>query len=171
MKTNECKFVDRFPAWQKLVMRLLMIGFPAVALYAMFRHDALWAWIYLAFVVLGQLFLALPALCAHCPYPYKHNDCLLLPADMVRSLLTYRGPRLSKGEKAALTIALAGTVIMPQYWLFREPVLLILFWALLLPFLGFFQFYLCKRCRHTGCPANRIPGKGLPQADVTQNEC
>jgi hypothetical protein len=158
MNADACEFVDRFPVWQKMALRLLMIAFPLVGAIAVFRYDAVWGWIYVAFMVLGQVFLVLPALCAHCPYPYEHNDCLLLPAGLLRRLIKYRGPEITGGGKVALSIGMAGAVLIPQYWLFREPLLLILFWALLLPFLAFFQFYLCNHCRHTGCPANRVPG-------------
>ena len=157
MCANDCRFVDGFPVTHKIGMRLLMIVFPVVGAYAIFLHNTAWGWIYLGFVVLGQAILVLPNLCGHCPYPYEHNDCLLIPAGLVRRLIPYRGPEISKGGSFALAVAAAGPVLIPQVWLFREPLLLILFWASLLPFLAYFLLYLCKRCRHTGCPANRVP--------------
>ncbi|MCP4579566.1 MAG: hypothetical protein GY846_25120 [Deltaproteobacteria bacterium] len=78
-----------------------MILFPVVGAYAVFIHNALWGWIYLGSVVLGQAVLVFPNLCGHCPYPYEHNDCLLIPAELVRRLISYRGPEIGKGGLAA----------------------------------------------------------------------
>jgi hypothetical protein len=157
MCPNECRFLDGFPMMHKIVMRFLMIIFPAVGVYAIFLHNALWGWIYLGLLTLGQAILVLPNLCGHCPYPHEYDDCLLIPAGLLRRFIPYGGSEIGKGGRFALVLAAAGSVLIPQVWLFREPVLFILFWVTLIPFLAYFTLYLCKRCRHTGCPANRVP--------------
>ena len=149
------RFVDGFTTGQKVVLQAVFVAVLAVAVVAVFRHSTLWGWIYLGFVTVGQAVLVLPALCGHCPYPRRYDDCLLAPASLMRRVVPDRGPRLSGLDRAALFAGVAGLVGIPQYWLFQEPLLLFLFWALLLPFLGFFQLHLCRHCRHTGCPANR----------------
>ncbi|MCF8104414.1 MAG: hypothetical protein K9K64_02930 [Desulfohalobiaceae bacterium] len=154
MTAGAQRFVDGFPNWQKLSMRGLFIAVLAVGAVAVFRHSHVWGWIYLAVATLGQLVLIVPNLCAHCPYPYHYNDCLLAPAGLMRSIFSYRGPTISRRGRLTLAAGAAGLVLIPQYWLLQEPVLLIFFWVLLLPFLAFFRLYLCRRCRHTGCPAN-----------------
>jgi len=157
MCADDCRLVDKFPVTHKIVMRFLLIAFIAVGAYAVFLHNSAWGWIYVAVVVLGQAFLVLPNLCGHCPYPHEHNDCLLIPAGLVRKLIPYAGPEIGKGGVMAMAVGGAGSVLIPQFWLFREPMLLFLFWAALLAFLAYFMLYLCKRCRHTNCPANRVP--------------
>jgi hypothetical protein len=157
MSADDCRFIDGFPETHKIAMRFLMIAFITVGAYAVFLHNWVWGWIYVAVVVLGQALLVLPNLCGHCPYPHEHNDCLLMPAGLVRKLIPYGGPEIGKGGRLAMVMGGAGSVLIPQFWLFREPMLLFLFWAAFLPFLAYFMLYLCKRCRHTGCPANRVP--------------
>ena len=156
MCADDCPFVDKFPGTHKIAMRFLMIAFITVGAYAVFLHNWAWGWIYVAVVVLGQALLVLPNLCGHCPYPRERNDCLLLPAGLVRKLVPYGGPEIGKGGRLAMAVGGAGAVLIPQFWLFREPLLLLLFWAALLPLLAYFTLYLCKRCRHTGCPTNRV---------------
>ena len=147
-------FVDGFPIWQKLSMRGLFVAVLVVGAVAVFRHSQVFGWIYLVMATLGQLVLIMPNLCAHCPYPYQYNDCLLAPAGLMRTIFSYRGPLISPGGRLALAAGGAGLILIPQYWLFQEPLLLLVFWVLLLPFLAFFRLYLCRRCRHTGCPAH-----------------
>jgi len=158
MCARDGRFVDRFSMGQKIVLRLLLVAFCLVGLIAVFRHDALWGWIYLGVLTLGQAVLVVPNLCARCPYPYEYNDCLFVPAGLLRTLVPRRTSPMGPAGKGALLAGAGALVVIPQYALFQEPLLLILFWALLLPFLGFFPLYLCRHCRHTGCPANRTGG-------------
>jgi hypothetical protein len=156
MCANDCgELLDKFSPTQKIVLRLLLAAFIAVGAYAIFLHSAAWGWIYLGVAILGQAFFVLPSLCGHCPYPHKLGDCLFLPAGLLRRLVKYRGPKVTGQETALISITLLLVVGMPQMWLFAEPWLLILFWALLIPFVAYFPLHLCKRCRHTGCPSNR----------------
>ena len=156
MCAHNCpELVDGFSLLQKTLIRLLFAGFLAVGAYAIFLYSAAWGCIYLGVAILGQAVFVLPGLCGHCPYPHQLNDCLFLPAGIMRRLVKYRGPKITPSETAQIGITLLLVVGIPQVWLIREPWLLVLFWALLVPFLSYFPFYLCKRCRHAGCPANR----------------
>lgn len=156
MCADDCAgLLNKFSPAQKIVLRLVLAAFIAVGAYAIFLHSAAWGWIYLGVAILGQAFFVLPSLCGHCPYPFELNDCLFLPAGLLRRLVKYRGPKVSGGETALISITLLLIVGMPQVWLIAEPWLLVLFWALLIPFVAYFPLHLCKRCRHTGCPSNR----------------
>jgi len=157
MRALACiKLLDGFTLAQKIVLRLLLAAFLAVGACGVFLQSAPWGWAYLGVVVLTQFFMVLPALCGHCPYPRQHGDCLFMPAGLMRRLVKYRGPAISRGEVLLLGLALPAAMLLPQYWLSMNPPLFILFWVLVLAFLACFPFYLCKRCRHRGCPANRV---------------
>ena len=104
MCADDCRFVYEFPGTHKIAMRFLMIAFIVVGAYAVFLHNWAWGWIYVAVVVLGQAILVLPNLCAHCPYPHEHNDCLLIPAGVVRKLIPYRGPEIGRGGRLAMAV-------------------------------------------------------------------
>ncbi len=166
MCANKCfKLLDKFSLGQKIVLRFLLAAFIAVGAYAIFLHSAFWGWTYLGVAVLGQALFVLPALCSHCPYPHQLNDCLFLPAGLMRRLAKYRGPQISRSETALLVLTLLALVAMPQYWLIKQTTLLILFWALLLPFVAYFPFHLCKHCRHLGCPSNRVKQQPCQDTD------
>ncbi len=157
MQTTECtRLADGFSPTQKVLLRLLFAALLAVGIYAGFLQGAGWGWFYVGFVVVSQVVL-LRVLCGHCPYPHQYDDCLLLPVSLLRRLAPYRGPEISPAGKLAIGLALAGVVVVPQYWLVQRPVLLVMFWAACLPFVVYFPLRLCGRCRHTGCPANRVP--------------
>lgn len=159
MCANNCpQLAERFGLAEKIVLRVLMAAFMATGAYAIFLHSLAWGWIYLGVAVLGQAFFVLPSLCGHCPYPHNLNDCLLVPAGIMKRLVKYRGPKVTGSETALIGITLLLVVAIPQVWLIRHTGLLILFWAVLMPFVAYFPLNLCKRCRHTGCPANRIGG-------------
>jgi hypothetical protein len=154
---NNCtQLMDGFSLGQKILLRSLLAGFIAVGAYAIFLHSAPWGWIYLGVAILGQAFFVLPSLCGHCPYPNQYRDCLFLPSGIMRRLVGYRGPKVTGHETALISITLLLVVGMPQVWLIEHTGLLLLFWAILLPFVAYFPLSLCKRCRHTGCPANRV---------------
>ena len=157
MCASDCpQLSDGFSLGQKILLRAMLAGFIAVGAYAIFLYSVAWGWIYLGVTILGQAFFVLPSLCGHCPYPNQYDDCLFLPAGLMRSLVKYRGPKVTGGETALMTITLLLVVGMPQVWLIRETGLLILFWAIVVPFVAYFPLHLCKSCRHTGCPSNRV---------------
>lgn len=157
--TNQhCPLVDRFSLKEKFLMRTGWFGFMAVGFYGIHRQDPLWAFIYAGFGLLGFVLVVLPGLCAHCPYPSKHDTCLFLPPALVRKFYPYRGPNMSLTGKTATLAALAGMAIMPLFWLTQDVYLLSVFILIGLPVLAVFPFYYCRRCRHTGCPMNRVPG-------------
>lgn len=157
MCANDCpQLLDGFSLGQKTVLRAMLVGSIAVGAYTIFLYSTAWGWIYLGVAILGQAFFVLPSLCGHCPYPNQYDDCLFLPAGLMRSLVKYRGPKVTGSETALMGISLLLVVGIPQVWLIKETGLLILFWAIVVPLAAYFPFHLCKRCRHTGCPSNRV---------------
>lgn len=159
MCASNCpRLLDGFSLGQKIIIRLLFAGFIAVGAYAVFLHSTAWGWIYLGVATIGQAVFVLPSLCGHCPYLHHLNDCLFAPAGLMRRVVKYRGPKVSGSETAFICITLVLVAGIPQVWLIRHTNLLILFWAILVPFVAYFPLHLCKRCRHTGCPANRVGG-------------
>lgn len=163
MDSEACQLLDRFSLGHKVLLRLLFAGFLVVGGVAVFSQSVPWGWAYVAAVAVAQGLLVLPFLCRHCPYPSQHNDCLFLPAGIMRRLVGYGGPRISLGGKVLLLAGLIITLGFPQYWLASRPLLLALYWALALVFGAFFPLHLCRRCRHLGCPANRT-GRSIREA-------
>ena len=82
-------------------MRFLMIAFICFSNWT-------WGWIYVAVVVLGQAILVLPKALSLSP---ERNDCLLMPAGLLRKFVPYRGPEIGKEGRLAMVVGGAGSVV------------------------------------------------------------
>lgn len=161
--------ITRFPLWQKIIAWTGFFVPPVIGLYCIFRVSFFWAVVYGFLAALAFMGGVLPRLCAHCPYPYKHKDCLGLPAGLVPRLFKYKGASMTQSDKVVLLIALAALFLFPQYWLLRNTPLLIAYWAAAVPMLLMIPLHICPRCRHTGCPLNRAGGNCQPRAGSPPN--
>jgi Na+/proline symporter len=150
-----CTLIDRFSWKEKLLMRTGWFGFMAVGAYAIARQNPLWAWAYVALGVFGFTLVVLPNICARCPYPSQFSTCLFLPPGLMKRFYPYKETKMSLSGKIATLLAMAGMVIMPQFWLVHNLPLFALFWLIGLPVLTAFPFYYCSRCRNFSCPMNK----------------
>ncbi len=158
--TKTCTLIDRFSLTERIVMRLGWFGFMAVGAYGIYKQSPLWAGIYVACSALGFALVVLPGLCGHCPYPSKHGTCLFLPPGLINRFYPYKGPHMRKAVKGAVLVTMVGMVIMPNVWLVSDPPLLGLFWLLGVPTIAAFPMHYCRRCRHFGCPMNKVSASG-----------
>ncbi len=152
---NICTLHDSFSLKDKIFMRIGWYGFMAVGTYAIYKQNPLWAWAYIAYVIIGFALVVIPWLCAHCPYPYQFSTCLFMPAGFLRKFYAYRGPKPSLAGKTAACVIMVGTVVIPNFWLINDMPLITIFWLFGLPTLLAFPLHYCKHCRNSGCPANR----------------
>ena len=146
-----------FALWEKGLWRLCFYGFLVVGAAGVYAVSPLGGATYAALSLVGLFAVVLPSLCSHCPYPTRYRDCLFLPPGLVRALYPFRGPRMSRAEGFAFLGVTLALIAAPQLWLLARPAWLLAFWALALPVLVAFPLYYCRRCRHFGCPANRVP--------------
>lgn len=156
LSPHTCSMIDRFSLQERVLMRTAWAVFTALGAWGIYRHAPLWSLLYLIYVLAGFALVVLPGLCAHCPYPSKFSTCLFLPPGLVQRFYPYRGPTMSPFEKIAVSVTMAGMVLIPQIWLVREPVILVIFWLSAIPVIAAFPLYYCRRCRHQGCPMNRV---------------
>ena len=152
------RFLDGFATWEKMLWRADGLGLVVVALAGIHSVSPAGALGYALFAAVG-LVVGLPSLCSHCPYPTRHSDCLFLPPKLVARLLPYRGPKLTRLEALAVLGVTVGFFLLPQIWLIQRPLWLVPFWALALPMAVGFPVHYCRRCRHVGCPMNRVPSR------------
>lgn len=163
MSRNDPKLIERFSLLEKTLMRLGFYGLMVIGAYGIFIESTLWGFIYVAFVMIGLNLGLLYFLCRRCPYPYKHSDCLFVPFWVVKKQHTFCSAPMGLGDKIGFLSIMAGFVVIPQYWLFQNVGVLILFWIFCLPTIGRFVFYLCRRCQHIQCPLNRVNEKAKTQ--------
>jgi hypothetical protein len=155
-----CSLIDRFSLVERIVMRAGWLGFAAVGTYAIYQQAPFWAVFYVVYVLLTFVFIVMPGICAHCPYPSKYDTCLFLPPAFMNRFYPYKSPEIHPVAKAAVPVAMVGLVVIPHVWLFADWFLLLLFWLFGLPSLAALPFYYCKRCRNENCPLNKA-GSGV----------
>jgi hypothetical protein len=148
---------DGFTVWEKALWRFCFYGFILVGVVATYSISPVGALVYAVFSIVGLLVFVLPSLCSHCPYPTSYSDCLFLPPKLVKTFFPYRGARMTRREKLLFVGITLAIIALPHLWLLKNPVGLLLFWAFALPVVVMFPIYYCRRCRHFGCPMNRVP--------------
>lgn len=147
------KLVEKFSLFEKISIRVAFYGVIIIGALGIYLESILWGLIYTAFIITGTIVL-LYCLCAHCPYPYKFSDCLILPYEVIKKIYRYRSYPMSVLDKIVFILILGGLIIIPQYWLFKNQTLLIIFWIFCIPAFAIFPFYFCNRCQHSSCPFN-----------------
>lgn len=164
MLPKECKqhvgLIERFTLPQKILMRFGLYGFMVLGAYGIFLESTLWGLIYSVFVILGIEFGLSYFLCSHCPYPYKHSDCLFAPFWVFTKQYKFRPVPMSILDKTAFIVAMSGFVVIPQYWLSRNYAILILFWIFCLPTVASLPLFWCTRCKNNNCCFN-LAGRKL----------
>ena len=153
---NHGELIERFNLLEKILLRVGFYGFMLVGTYGIYSRSIVWGLIYTGFVIFGLKFGLLYFLCSHCPYPYKHSDCLFVPFSLIKKQYEFRSDAISVLDKIGFVAITAGFIVIPQYWLLENYTILILFWILCLPTLAIFPFYLCRRCLHFDCPFNSV---------------
>lgn len=153
---KDCTLIDRFSLLEKILMRTALYGFIIIGTYSIFSTSILWGVIYSAFVIFGAAVVASYLFCPHCPYPFKYETCLFFPAGIIKLFGRFRSEQMSIIEKVGAFGWFAGLIVIPQFWLFQNYILLIIFWVLALPLLVRVRTYICKRCRHFFCPLNAV---------------
>jgi hypothetical protein len=159
-QNQKVELIEKFPLFGKILMRIGFYGYIIIGAYSIFLVNTLWAFIYIGFILLGFTFGLLYCLCSHCPYPFKYSDCLFLPSGVVKKICKFRSEPMNILEKIGFIIVIIGSVAIPQYWLFKNYLILIIFWIFCLPTLAGLMCYLCKRCHHLSCPFNLSGKKG-----------
>jgi len=159
---KEAKIAERFTVKEKIVFSTLIYGFVLTAAYGIGLQSLPWAFGYLGFVFFALLVLAGYGMCSHCPYPYgEQPDCLAPPWGRIyRSIYKYRPGKFTLVDKILVFTYAIGTPLFPQFWLFKNVTVLVVFWILYLTFMGGFVFHICTRCKNLGCPFNRVPKNG-----------
>lgn len=153
---QKINLIEKFTLREKILMRTVFFGNILIGTYSIYLENIFAGLLYSAFIIFGLNFIVTYCLCSHCPYPYKHSDCLFVPFEWIKKLCEFRGDSMSSIDKFGFIATFAVIYLFPQYWLLKNYTLLILFWICLLPVLIVFPFYFCKRCKNFCCPFNLV---------------
>lgn len=146
-----------FTRTEKILMGIGFYGFVSIGVFGVFLESTIGGLVYVGFALVGILFLFGYGLCTHCPYIFEdYTDCLFPPWGTVyRTLYRFRGLTLSSLDKVLFLSMMIGIVVIPQYWLLKNPWVFGLFWLFCAPTAWGFIMYECRRCQHFSCPFNR----------------
>ena len=145
--------IEKFSLSEKIFIRIAFYGVIVIGAYGIYSENKMWGLLYMGFLFLGMLVL-LFGLCSHCPYPHKYSECLIIPPFIMKKISKYHPGPMSIVKKNASIVVLGGLIIIPQFWLVKNYMLLFIFWLFCIPAFGVFPFYFCKRCQHAECPFN-----------------
>ena len=119
-----------------------------VGLYGIFRYSVTAAGIYLIGSI-AVFLIFVYAFCAKCPI---RDTCTHVIQGMVTHLMPGRTPGAYSRSDLLGTLLFFGFVaLFPQYWLIRNPVLMLVFWILFIGNLVITHYGCCKGCGNKYC--------------------
>jgi hypothetical protein len=118
-----------------------------------FKNSLVFGITFIAFCAISALAI-LRLFCAKCPS--RDNCGHVLPGLVLKKL--FRNVKLAPYsflEIALLGICAGIVVIVPQYWVFKNMLLFIIYWAMMI-FAGIdIKFAVCTTCENGYCPSNK----------------
>lgn len=105
-------------------------------------------------LVLVLFFILIPRqVCRKCP---ARGDCgHVIMGKLSRRLAPYCADAMGLGDLLILIIFILPLVIVPQFWLIKYPVFMILFWVMMLVSAADILLFICPACGNMKCPLNK----------------
>lgn len=153
--TTSCTKVCTFGLGEKLFIRVAFYVAAIVGTYGIWLSSPSLALAYAAYVGIGYGLLMRYSVCARCPHVFVANDCLFMPAPLVKLIVAPRQGRLAVWEAGVAVCAVSGTVAIPLYWLADHTALLVTFLVLTGCYFVGLVGRICKKCQVEVCPLNR----------------
>jgi hypothetical protein len=137
------------------------------AFYAIFNRSTGW-FVFYFLLCLFSATLLYRYYCTHCPHYTREGrltKCMFFPG-MPKFFQPRPGP-LGFLDKTIVFIASAVVIILPLFWLFQQPGLLIIFILSLSVFWVTIRRNECVRCIYFDCPVNKVAQDLKPGEDVS----
>ena len=153
---QHCKGKLKFTRTEKVVAALPFNVCILIGAYGLYLTSWMLTAAYLAFAYIGVIVMMRYVMCPRCPHLLVGNDCLNLPAPLVKRLIdkSRSGP-LNAREKLLHRVVKYGMLVIPLYWLLPHLGLLIPFVALYFLGQATFALHLCKHCENEVCLQHR----------------
>lgn len=127
-----------------------------IAVYGLYLNNKSLGIGYLIGAYIGIVLLIRYTICPRCPHLHVANDCVNLPAPIMKKIVSpNRKGTLNIFEKSLFIIVLYGTFILPIYWLSSNIIILIAFIILYGGHLLSLRVHFCKNCANKSCIQNR----------------
>lgn len=154
---NNSRCFKTFSSRDKLLFQTGFYGFIIVGAFGISACVSVYAGAaYFAYSITGLFLGVLYFLCSHCPHVYTYNDCLFYPPAILKKLYKFKKNPMSLSDKAGFIGLMGSFIIIPNIWIWKNPVIMAVFWAFVLPTLLGLFFYVCRHCRNCSCPFNQV---------------
>lgn len=148
--------IGTFTFKEKIFAQLTYNAGVIIAAYGLYLNSISLGIVYLIGAYVGIFLLVRYTICPRCPHLHVANDCVNLPAPIMKKIVSpNRKGSLTIFEKSLFLIALYGTFIFPIYWLTSNIIILILFLILYGSHLLSLKMHLCKDCANKVCIQNK----------------
>ena len=152
---HQCQWIDRFTLPEKMIGRIGFFGTFAIGAVSILLENILLGLGYAIFVIVGLSLMVKRLFCVYCPYPTQYSDCLFFPIWFIGKNPNPDKNAMDKGDRIATFILLGLLIVLPQYWLIKRSIFIILFWVFNIYTICRAYYYLCRRCRYVRCPLNQ----------------
>lgn len=120
-----------------------------IGLYGILQYSVIAAGIYL----IGSIAVFLIFVYAFCAKCHVRNDCNHVLMGLVTHLMPARTTGVySRCDLFGTVLFFGFLALFPQYWLIRNPILMLIFWILFLGNLVITHYSCCRECGNTYCP-------------------
>ncbi len=148
-KGSICKL--SFSIREKIFAQFTFVAGVMAASYGLFLENTFLGVGYLLYSGIGIFLLMRYTICPRCPHLHIANDCVNLPASIVKKIVSKRTGPLNISEKTLFIVVLYGIFILPIYWLCSTPVILTVFVILYGSHLLSLHTYFCPKCENNSC--------------------
>ena len=131
-------------------MTMLMVAL-GIADFALFKISILYGIIYTLVILSGFLFISF-FYCRKCTI---RKNCNHLFPGMISVVVKYCEKEYKKNDLIITLVPILLMIALPQYWLFYELILFIIFWFLMAIAGIEINLFVCKSCRNVKCPLNK----------------
>ena len=138
-----------------LIMAILLIGGIITGIVGLLSFSIKLAILY-ALLTIVSLVLIIFSYCGKCTCRLERCSCIF-PGKFTRYLPARKQMKYSRLDIIGVMLGFSVITLFPQYWLFQNKTMLVLFWILL--FLAHLQIrlFVCGSCENLNCPV--LPGK------------
>jgi hypothetical protein len=149
-KSGRLSKYERINIHGYISMTILMVAL-GIADYALFKISMLYGIMYTSVIVTGFLFISF-FYCRKCSI---RKNCNHLFPGLISGVVKYCEKPYKKSDLKITIFPILFMIGLPQYWLFHELILFIIFWFLLAIAGIEINLYVCKTCRNVKCPLSK----------------
>ena len=136
------------------VVNLLMLAYLGLGVWVVARASIFLGVLYIVLIGLSFVVVAY-AWCAKCPC--RSGGCTHIWVGKLTRFLSQRKPgKYTPGDWVGQVVYLTGLHLLPQYWLWQDKTLFVLFWVLALATFLIGPLYACKGCPNKHCYVDKL---------------